>query len=88
MIIRDKKQKFLFNSANLSIQKKRLGKTLSNATKNKTENIPNNTELTLGDRLKILEFSLLLVRFYWNFHTICKMKKKHILFMKIFPFRA
>ena len=29
-----------------------------------------------GDRLKIFEFSLLLVRSYWNFHTICKIEKE------------
>ena len=31
---------------------------------------------TKGGHLKILEFSLLLVRSYWNFHTIFKIGKK------------
>ena len=38
----------------------------------------------LGGCLKILEFSLLLVRSYWNFYTICKIENKTLFVPKHF----
>ena len=35
-------------------------------------------------KIKILEFSLLLVRSYWNFHTICKIEKETLCSWKFF----
>ena len=40
------------------------------------ECLPDTQYVIKGIVSKFLEFSLLLVRSYWNFHTICKIEKE------------